>query len=248
MWSASLVESLSAGWLFGQSHGEALSDIGPALVEGVLAGAVWQPGREGSHALTFDGGTAHAMVADHAALKWSTGFSVSFWLKQLSLVGNHGYVIQKGAVGTGFWGVNPMESTPSFYLSRVGLGFYVVPFTRPRLGEWDHYCFTHDADYGAKVYYNGWLEQSVSAPGLVENNTGALCVGSYQGSVSYSLHGMLQHVALFRRAVTADEAWELYANPTGLVAEAVMPVVESSEGGRPPSWWTREPLFAGRLQ
>jgi hypothetical protein len=154
------------------------------------------------------------VVADSNSLTWSTGLTISQWVKATHTTVNNGYILNKNPVGSGFLGVNLFTGTTAgaWYIPRGG-AYSTLAFTHNIVaGQWTHFVFTYDSGAGAKIYMNNALIASdATFTGSLDTATGPLYISNYQGGAGgYPFDGSIDDVRIYNRALSAHEVSNLY--------------------------------------
>lgn len=167
------------------------------------------------YALNFDG-TDDYIDCGTTVQQPTTNYSVSYWVKFDSVVGN------VGIVGNFKTGVNPqvgfaltLSSGPNFQFWADGTantnGGLVTGTSTPNSSTWYNVVGTYDGSL-VKIYVNNVLENSVSysaTPNVTDQN---LVIGRWYGNYSdYYTGGSISNVSVWNAALTSTQVTEIYS-------------------------------------
>jgi hypothetical protein len=143
-------------------------------------------------------------------------FSIATWVKydQLHRTGDAWVAILCKCTDTSYehFALNINATKPD--RSAIGQARLATFDTLPAQGEWAHVALTFDNQGLATAYVNGVVAGCHENPPGLTPNDGHLVIGSDpQGLVEY-LYGSLDDLAIWNRALTADEVARLYAGET----------------------------------
>lgn len=180
------------------------------------AGMQYVAGVHGA-AINLDGIDDFVSVAYNTALKPSM-ITVAVWVKVNAIAAGKTAVMVSKWQGGGYILYFTAARLPTFAIESSGTKYYATSSTAVEFGNWNHYVGTHDGTT-TKLYVNGKLVASTSAPGLItypENN--AFCIGkdasdtntSCNASTPRMLNGFVDEVAVWNKALTDSEIKILY--------------------------------------
>ena len=196
--------------------------------DGVVRGAVPTADRKGKANGAFHfNGNATVRVPDSASLREVTkSFSIAAWLKYdrgFRIVDEWASVLSKGTLGRQF-GLNFNLTARTANNTEIGLFQHAAFGIFPAKGEWTHVAVTFDANGLSTAYVNGKSVGTWRNPSPLSPNREELVIGSDpHGDVEY-LIGALDDVAVWNRALSADEVARLAAGEKS--------VAETAKGGR----------------
>jgi hypothetical protein len=208
---AGLREGLVAYWPL---DGDARDTSGNGN-DGVLHGTVPTPDRNGKAdgALWFDGRST-VRVADSASLRGVTNaFTVAAWVKYdkpCTIVDSWVSILSKGTEGRQF-GLNFNLTAPAANNTEIGLFQHAAFRAFPEKGVWTHVAATFDANGRSTAYVNGKAVGTWSSPRLLSVNREELVIGADPHGDAEYLFGALDDVAVWNRALSADEVAKLAA-------------------------------------
>ncbi len=177
----------------------------------------WYTGKVGkiNHSGFLDGSGDYVSIPDSAVLDPSTGLTLSGWFKfsqntyqtLISKCLNTGcttspsdtqYLISTDNADLTFWACSS-SSCPGVY----------TPM--PSTGVWTHIVATSDGST-EKLYINGVLAKSGSAPSSIQSLTSApFIIGSPDANINY-FYGQVDDVRVYNYALTAPQVQTLYNN------------------------------------
>jgi Concanavalin A-like lectin/glucanases superfamily/Divergent InlB B-repeat domain/Immunoglobulin I-set domain len=206
--AASLPPGLIALWrgetdasdLIGGHHGEFL--VGTEIIAPSLTGS----GKVGG-AFNFDG-TQHVRVPDSASLR-PAQFTAEAWVFPTAAPNNIPQtIIARGHFGN-TWDLRLTNSMPQFWSHGAqGLvGSSAIP-----LNEWTHLAITFDG-FIKRLYVNGaQVASREQLRALLYDASVPVTIGSdfEDGKSGNHFHGRIDEVALYNRALTADEVLSMY--------------------------------------
>ncbi len=196
------------------ARARSLTRSAAAIAVGLAGAAAWaeQPALKGVH---FDRDT-YAVVPDWPRTA-VTQLSVAAWVKVPAITDSQ-VMLNRGAAGGLF--------TFYFFKGAVRMlveyrpGSYThATAALPARNTWTHYVGTYDGKV-IRIYRNGVLAKSQPAAGRIRSAPGPLYIGALAGGVR-PLDGELEHAAVWRESLTAQEAAAL---ASGTVPSQVRPV------------------------
>ena len=215
--SAGLIGHWKLDETSGTSAADSAGSNNGTMQSGLDAGNDSIPGVDGT-ALEFDGTDDYISLGDPVALQLTGAMTVSTWVK-ISIGGNieelvnrdknttdRGYRLVKEASDIACFGV-AVDATTNANVC----GSSAMP-----LGEWVLVTGVYKPSAFVRVYYNGTLagENTTSIPASARLSTVGPRLGE-RGSGASPLHGSLDDVRIYNRALTADEITALYAMGRG---------------------------------
>ena len=191
-------------------------------------------GKKGNAADFEKDNSEHLKINDNASLSFGNeSFTIVMWVKfeSVSTVGQ--VVLSKWD-----WGVNKMEyeiAKPygayrfSFKVSKDGLAETSVianTFGDVSAGVWYFVAGVHDSVNDKLTIYVNDKFDSVSYSSGCNDNTSPFAIGAeFNSGAAYALYdGLVDEVAIWRRALTADELEWLYNSGNGRTYEDLFPI------------------------
>lgn len=191
--------------------------------DGTCSSGCPEPNENGivNGALYFDGGD-EVQVADHDDFDWSSSdsFSIEIWLNTTQdLTGNKVFVGKyKGGSDMSWWlgGGDDVNDNIAILSVRDSLGNSQSIYGEKPLsdGQWHHIVGVRDADVDTLSLYVDGIGKSVSKSYSGDFvGTDPIYIGYYIGS--YHFRGLLDEVAIYKRALTVQEVMEHWNSGTG---------------------------------
>lgn len=197
------VEGLVSYWNFEEEGGQIAEDLAGDN-NGIIYGATRLTGQVGN-ALSFQKGTEKVTVQDHSSLHTTT---MSFEMMVKPSTSGIKHIIDKYSRSQGFF-ASIINNKWFFHLN--GWGIYSQ--STAELEKWTHFVATYDGkDF--RLYING-VNETTATPwrALVNNTTMPLTIGTATFTTSYySFKGALDEIALYNRALSAEEVKAHYEN------------------------------------
>jgi hypothetical protein len=196
-------------------------------LEPAVNGTTFATGKVGN-AFSFDGVDDTVGVPDTASqfgIVGNNAFTIDLWVKFDTIkAGSHGSIPNvfigqdEGAGTTDKW---------MFFYSSSGLGFHIndggsAPFVlepfSATAGQWYNFAVTRDGAGNYQFYVNGSPEgPSYSQPLALPNPAAPLRFGDADEPVSANLHGLLDEVQIYNRALSASEISSIVPEPASLL-------------------------------
>lgn len=222
-----------AYWKFDESNGTVANDS-VGTYDGAIVNATHSTGVVGN-ALSFSGAD-YVAIDDITFISTAQSFSYSVWVK-------FNQDISGGCVGPEYEYAQMIVSIhngPYIYLGTSGRlitqtirqdsSWMILKTTRCTWAQdtWYHIAVTLDSEY-LKIYVNGSLENEI--PGGLKNVTGDIYMmkfGKMHYLDDYYFNGVMDELAVYTRALTAEEVQQHYHNGLiGLGYEAEPPEAQA---------------------
>jgi hypothetical protein len=171
----------------------------------------------------FDGSSTGATVPDRNDFVGTAPFTLEAWVRPASLGTSTDYktIIRKYG-GSGYW--LWMNSSYGFGFERSSTGAISKVMAGPvATGVWQHVVATYDGST-MRIYVNGALRGSAASTQPISDNTASVQIGYHPGLPGYTVHGDLDEVAIYGKALPAASVtahYEKSAPGAGRVAGAV---------------------------
>jgi len=211
-------------WSF--DNGDATDDFGNN--DGLLMNGVTPTTGIVGGAMLFDGTDDYIDCGNDASLNPADALTVEAWVKPYE--GVNGYILAKPDHWEG--GAYALEIMGSYNAVNLWLShsLYLVNFVVP-LDVWSHIAYTYDSTEGkVKCYVNAVLKGTWNRSGPIAVNEDALWIGRRRNDFSFK--GIIDEVAIYNRALTADEIQKHYDSPGSVIAwptaDAGGPYVETA--------------------
>ncbi|MFH1726040.1 MAG: LamG-like jellyroll fold domain-containing protein [Elusimicrobiota bacterium] len=207
---------MASYWRFEETSGGTAHDSYAANRGTLVNGPVWTPAGRAGGALSFDGSNDY--VSAPASSDWDLGggdFTISLWAN-VENTGNSQYLLSIGDPGSvpvvalGFGGLAPLQNL-DFYSTASG---WLTQYRLITLGDWHHIAFVRSGN-GLHMFLNGQPIMQKTASGSI-NSDKRLFIG-IRSAFDYPTRGLVDEVAIYKRALTAEEIGEQYAK--GLAGE-----------------------------
>jgi hypothetical protein len=228
--SLSVAAALRGEWLLDGNASDSSSYGANATL---LGSPPFVAGRVGQ-ALSLNGTTQYATVADANHLDLTSGLTMAAWIrpagaapatqdliKKATLGGVDGYELSLSSAGTVFVRLNQAASADTFRVNSTT----AYPLSN---SAWMHVAATYDGTT-IRLYINGTLESSVGGPAAIATNSLPLTLGA-QSDASRFYSGLLDDVHLYSRALSAAEITAL-ATPAGGNDAPAVPTVNAPANG-----------------
>ena len=213
-----LADGLVSRWLAlpHSSGGRQLYDIA-GFNHGVLTnGPTWSSSRRdgGFNSISFDGTDDYVDLGNSSALSLTGAMSFACWYKAGSLTLNQALIANCESSGSvANYAVTFGYNNNKFELWNRANGPTITSTTSITDTGWHHYVCTRSGSAGSwslALYIDGFLDKSATSgfdPGGGNQPTALGRFGAYAG---YYLSGQIGDAALWSRALTAADVWELY--------------------------------------
>ena len=205
----------AAHWHFDGGNGTVLHDI-DGRNDGTLGGGdankapTWSA--EGGGSLFFDGTNDLVKVDDSDALDLvGDTLTISGWVKRSSATS--GNLVKKGDASNGYRLWITADGNLQFEVLIAGTTTTVTSVAPIPLNTWEHVAGWYNGQQ-VRVYIGRRIMGAVAARGALAGTTEPLWLGYYDGT-SHHLHGYLDDVSIYARALSDIEVVELMDNPTG---------------------------------
>jgi len=211
---------LIAYWTFDEGSGTVAYDSA-GTNDGTISGAQWTEGIIGG-ALDFDGVDDYVRVADSHSLTPTNEVTVSAWIHIRSVSwsdrtaivckyywrGDRAYFLGLGK------NKDPDKTTVAFVVAETPhtIGYPRYSTTSLLPGQWYHVAATFEPNHEV-IYVNSIKEtddSNLSIPDSIPNNSQPLYIGYHKDEEDGFFDGIIDEVALWQRALSAEEVEQLY--------------------------------------
>jgi len=200
-------------WKMDEGAGTQTRDMSGWGNHATLAGTPGWPSGIKGRALSLDGSNSYAVVADQDQLAATTAITLTAWIKPQAQTAQD--IISRATVGSvdGY----SLSLSPTNASSNAGSVF--MRFNEASSGDtyrvdsttqypfdgnnWMHVAATYDGS-AMRMYINGVEEASSLGPASIAANLVDLGIGA-QGNGSRKFRGAIDHVQIYRRALSAEE-------------------------------------------
>jgi hypothetical protein len=225
---ADLDPGLVALWHMDEGSGDIIYDETTNNNDGTIYGATWTDGICGN-ALSFDGVNDLVSVPDDSI--WTLGsdpFTIALWVKFNEIKYRSPFIGHDEGGGDRdkwiFWFDNLGHDQPSGPALRfLGHNAPTSPHDpvyapwNPNTGQWYHVAVTRSGNTYA-LYIDGVQVATGTDSNTIPDPNAPLTIGKAE---AYFLNGLIDEVAIYSRALTAEEILQHYENPCGLIEATV---------------------------
>lgn len=213
---AGVIDSAERYWTFDNTFNESISGI-LGHAEGGVGFGTDRFGNENS-AISFDGFDDRLLIDNTTDLPDFGDFSVSLWFLMNEHTGR-AYLFDSRAPGS--------TSYSFIFIDRIGAGpdshGEIRTFNSPRVlqpnlndHQWHNLIYTNNFTDGYSKVYLDAVEISSQASTVPTNFNGGLSFGALGAGTTpggnYWFNGKLDDIAIWGKALTADDVQEVYAN------------------------------------
>ena len=209
---------------FDEGTGDTVGDLSEAGNNGVISGAQWVNDGKIGPALMFTSGD-FVEIPHSASLSITEQITVMAWTNM-----NAGASGEMAIVSKGRWAANDLP----YELTQDPNGVIYWQFyddggrdsccpSSPPVEEWHHIAGTYDGKI-FRCYIDGELAQEWGYAGTMPENEASVTIGRRSIGGGTLFNGMIDEVAIFNRALTADEVQEAMAG----IETAVEPAGKSA--------------------
>ena len=198
------LEDMIGAWTLDEGTGDVVNDISGNENHGEFKDAEWvEEGKFGSSAIRFGNGVVDIPMTDSLYV-YGGDVTLALWFKLEQDV-NATAVIQHDQDGTGrVW----METNAKEIVNWIGHGKNSSGINAD-VDRWYHYAVVIKAeDQTIQMYIDG-QEEGPPANKALENSRGGFRLGSHKSDGQSPWFGLLDDVALFKKALSSDEIQEL---------------------------------------
>jgi hypothetical protein len=209
---ALLANTASAGlvgwWTFDETSGSTAKDSSGQANDGrVVGNAKWAPGKIGG-ALEFDGST-YVDCGNKASLNIRNQITISFWFNVQAFQNTWETFLAKG--DGAYRSARSGGSGNATHFGVSGSNYFDAP-TVITDGQWHHWAGIYDG-VTAKIYVDGTLDASATYVGQIgDSSSYNLYIGENQQATGRYLHGLMDDVRLYDRALTEEQLLDLINN------------------------------------
>lgn len=185
-------------------------DSGPGVHDGVIVGATFTADRFGlpAAALHLDGND-HVRIADHADLRLTHGLTVTAWIRERTPAAFAKIVSRRSGNYFYFLGVDNgrpyggIGDGSSYTVTRKSIA--MIP------DQWHFIAVVYDdAANRLQIYFDGTLDETVVTVSLPVVPDVDLTIGADFEGTQHFFTGLIDGVAVYDRALTADQIRERY--------------------------------------
>jgi hypothetical protein len=209
-----LSSTASAGlvgwWMFDETSGTTAKDSSGNANNGTVVGnPKWVPGKIGG-AFEFDGST-YINCGRKASLNPRNQITMSFWFKVKAFTNTWECFLAKG---DGHYRAARSGGTGNATHMGISGGNYFDATTVVTDDQWHHWAGIYDGTT-ARIYLDGKLDGSAIYGGQMgDSSSYDLYIGENQQATGRLLHGLLDDVRIYDRALTEQQLLDLINNGT----------------------------------
>lgn len=178
-----------------------------------MGGSSYALGEVGQ-AFLFDGSSGYVSIPDSQSLDtFVTNITIELWIKVNQTTPNADW---RGIVtkGNSSWRLQGVQGANTINFAANGLNTDLSCNKNINDESWHHVAAVYDGT-NIYLYVDGLLDASKPATGLIVQNQDAVYLGANPESPNpYYFNGLLDEVALYNRAISAQEIQNIYAAGT----------------------------------
>jgi hypothetical protein len=236
--STASAAGLVGWWTFDETSGNVAKDSSGKGNDGQITGTPqWVSGKIGG-ALQFNGST-YVNCGRSPSLNLREQITMAFWFKVQAFSNTWEAFLAKG---DGAYRASRSNGTGDSVHMGITGGNYFDATTIVTGGQWHHYCGTYDGAT-ACIYIDGKLDATRQyAGGIGDSSSYDLYIGENQQATGRMLHGVLDDVRIYDRALSEQQILDLIAtgaSPTWDKAEKPNPADGTIGVNMPLLQWTK---------
>ena len=213
--------SLVGWWKFDETSGNTAFDSSGNGNDGTFVGnPQWVPGKVGG-ALEFDGDD-YLDCGNGPSLEIRDQITIAFWFQVQAFQNTWEAFFSKGDSAYRVSRGDGNGDGTHLGISGTGAGGGNGWFNGPTIitgGDWHHFAGTYDGTEG-RIYIDGILDASSPASGQINIEPENLWIGNNSQNTNRQLHGLMDDVRLYTRALTVEEIREVMKGiPPGSASE-----------------------------
>jgi hypothetical protein len=194
---------LVAAYGFNEAAGAVVTDASGQGNSGTISGATRTAAGKFGGALSFGGTSAWVTVNDAASLDLTTGMTIEAWVRPSVLTGWRSVVTKEAPDGLAYALYSGNSALrPAGYV-HIANDIGVSGTTSMVANVWTHLAVTYDGTT-LRLFVNGVLRNTQSAPGAAITTAGALRIGGNSVWGEY-FKGLIDEVRIYNRALTVTE-------------------------------------------
>jgi hypothetical protein len=216
--SAEKEGGLVAYWKFDEGNGAVAADSSGRNNDGKIYGANWAEGKHGS-ALEFDGVDDYVDCGLDTSLNVRSAVTVEAWIKPGRTSG-YQQILRKGGNDWHWYNLYLGSGKLFFDIGKIKEREF-SSFGGIKDGKWQHVAASWDGSV-MNLYLNGKLQKSkeTSAVSLMDGSAKhKLIIGRHPGGTQH-WKGVMDEVAVYNRALNAEEISNHYLNPGKIYEKA----------------------------
>jgi hypothetical protein len=209
--STASAAGLVGWWTFDETSGNVAKDSSGKGNDGRIVGTPqWVPGKIGG-ALQFNGST-YVNCGRDPSLNLREQITMAFWFNVQAFSNTWEAFLAKG---DGAYRASRSNGTGDSVHMGITGGNYFDATTIVTGGQWHHYCGTYDGAT-ACIYIDGKLDATRQySGGIGDSSSYDLYIGENQQATGRMLHGVLDDVRIYDRALSEQQILDLIATGAG---------------------------------
>ena len=194
---------LVAAYGFNETAGTQVVDASGQGNSGTISGATRTTAGKFGGALSFNGTSAWVTVNDAASLDLTTGMTIEAWVNPSALTGWRSVVLKEapGGLAYALYSGNNASRPAGYVHLADDIGVHGT--TAMVANVWTHLAVTYDGTT-LRLFVNGVLARTQSAPGAAIATAGALRIGGNAPWGEY-FRGLIDEVRIYNRALDVNE-------------------------------------------
>ncbi len=163
---------------FDEGSGSTSNDTSGFAHHAALSNTTWTPSGKFGSAITFNGTTSWATIADTTTLDLTTGMTLSAWVRPTSVSGDYRTVMLKErapGMSYGLYAADGASRPPAGYIDTGG-DVSIAAASNLLANTWTHLAVTYDGT-SLRLYVNGVLAGTRSETGSIRTSTAPLRIG-----------------------------------------------------------------------
>jgi PKD repeat protein len=210
-------DSPSGYWRLGELSGTSAADqtgAAPGTIKGgVTLGTPGALVGDSDTAMTFDGGSGYASVANRANLDPTGDLTVEAWVKPAVVGTVGGAIVHKGgSTGNSVWQYRLSLTSAGKWRGTVFSGttaFTVTDPGTPSTTQWTYLAVTRSGSL-LTLYVNGVSVATAPVSGATNSTTGLFAIGRTGSSATDYFNGAIDEVAFYPSALSSSRIYAHY--------------------------------------
>jgi hypothetical protein len=213
--------TLVAAYSFDAGSGATLADASGKGNSGTISGATWTASGKYGKALTFDGVNDWVTVNDSSTLDLSSTMTIEAWVFPTAINGWESVILKEanGDLAYGLYSDNNGNDSggprrPIVSVRQGGNTYWTPGAAQVALNNWSHLAATFDGS-NLKMYVNGTLASTLSAPGSISVSANPLRMGGNSVWGEW-FDGRIDEVRIYNRVLLQSEIQNDMNTPIGV--------------------------------
>ena len=215
-WGDPLARGLVGCWLMNEGGGNRVNDLSGNGNVGTFSGDVsWSPAKFGN-GVYFAGDTDYISIGDKATLENLTQVTLLAWCNPTNVTGQKCLIDKASKYHLELYNTQARIRTWANSADVIVVSDNLVI----AIGVWSCVVGTYDGANN-KIYVNGIFYNSGAQTGTITGSTAPVAIGAYSTTPSVlEFPGIMDHVMMWNRALTATEVQQLYMTPFRMFQES----------------------------